>query len=160
MQTRTKVGITVGLISLALNVCISGALSVVSSLFGPFIALIVGAIAGSLAVSQEKPATKKEGARAGGTAGGIAGVLTILGPLLVGLLILIYLQTSGTPIDVQVPDLSSDPGTQIEFYARSLGSLLSSGIVGILFAAGAGTGMGYLLTSEQPMTPPSQDIIR
>jgi hypothetical protein len=159
MQPRTRVGIIVGLISLVLNVCVSGALSILSNFCGPVIALITGAIAGSFAVRQEKPATKTEGARAGGTAGGIAGALTILGPLLVALGILLYLQTSGTPIDVQVPDLSSAPGTQIEFYARSLGTLLWSGIVGILFAAGAGAGMGYLLTSEQPMPPASQDII-
>lgn len=157
MQPRTRIGLIVGAIGLALNVCIFGFASFLG-FCGPIIALIAGGIAGSFAVQQEKPAIKNEGARAGATAGGIAGSLIILGQILGGLGSWLYLQSSGTPIDIQAPDLPGGPATQIGLYA-GIGTVLCFGIVSVLLAAGAGAGVGYLVTSDPPMTPPSQDII-
>jgi hypothetical protein len=158
MQPRTKIGLIVGVIGLVLNTCVFGFLGFLS-LCGTIISLIAGGIAGSFTVQQEKPATKKEGARAGATAGGIAGGLIILGQVLGGLGAWLYLQASGTPIDVQVPNLPGDPGAQLGLYTGTIGTVLCFGFVSVLLAAGAGAGLGYLVTSEQPMTPPPQDIM-
>jgi len=156
MQARTRIGLIVGVIGLVLNICVAGFLG----LCGPVLSLIAGGIAGFFAVRQEKPLTKNEGARAGATAGGIAGGLIILGQLLGGLGALVYLQSSGIPtIFGQVPNLSGDPAAQIGFYAGGLGTALCFGIVGALLAAGAGAGVGYLSTTDQPMMPPSQNIV-
>lgn len=159
MQRRTRVGLIVGLIGLVLNACLFGFASFLG-FCGPLLSLIAGGIAGSFAVQQEKPANKREGARAGGTAGGIAGGLIILGQILGRLVSWLYLQSTGTPIDVQVPNLSGDPASQIGLYAGGIGTILCFGLVSALLAAGAGAGLGYFVTSEQPITPASQDIIR
>jgi len=156
MQPRTRIGLIVGVIGLVLNICVAGFIG----FCGPFLSLIAGGIAGFFAIQQEKPATKNEGARAGATAGGIAGGLIILGQILGGIAALVYMQSSGVPSPFgQVPNLSSDPAAQISFYAAGLGTALCFGIVGALLAAGAGAGAGYLATSEQPMMPPSENIM-
>jgi hypothetical protein len=156
MQPRTRIGLIVGVIGLVLNICVAG----LAGFCGPVLSLIAGGIAGFLTAQREKPFTKNEGARAGATAGGIAGGLIILGQILGGIAALIYMQASGTPTPFgPLPDLSSDPATQIGFYAGGLGTALCFGIVGALLAAGAGAGAGYLATSDQPMTPPSQNIV-
>jgi hypothetical protein len=156
MQARTRIGLIVGAIGLVLNVCVAG----LAGFCGPVLALIAGGIAGVLAVRQEKPLTKNEGARAGATAGGITGGLIIFGQILGGLGALLYMQSSGAPtIFGQVPNFSSDPATQIGFYAGGLGTALCFGIVGALLAAGAGAGAGYLATTDQPMMPPSQNVM-
>jgi hypothetical protein len=156
MQARTKIGLIVGVIGLVLNICVAGFLG----FCGPVLSLIAGGIAGFFAVRQEKPFTKNEGTRAGATAGGIAGGLIIIGQILGGLGALLYMQSSGGPtIFGQVPNFSSDPATQIGFYAGGLGTALCFGIVGALLAAGAGAGAGYLATTDQPMMPPSQNVI-
>ena len=156
IQARTKIGLIVGLIGLVLNVCVAGFFGIC----GPVLALIAGSIAGFFAVRQEKPLTKNEGARAGATAGGIAGGLIILGQLLGGLGSLVYIQSAGMPtIFGQVPNLSSDPAAQIGFYGGGLATAFCFGIVGALLVAGAGAGTGYLATTDQPMVPPSQNIL-
>jgi hypothetical protein len=156
MQPRTRIGLIVGVIGLVLNICVAGFVG----FCGPFLSLIAGGIAGFLATQQEKPSTKNEGARAGATAGGIAGAMIILGQILGGMGALAYMQASGAPtIFGQLPDLSSDPATQIGFYAGGLGTALCFGVIGALLAAGAGAGAGYLATSDQPMRPPSQNIM-
>ena len=156
MQPRTRIGLIVGVIGLALNVCVSGFIGIC----GPFLSLVAGGVAGFFAVQQEKPFTKNEGARVGATAGGIAGALIILGQIIGGLGALAYMQSTGaqTPFG-QIPELS-DPATSIGFYAGGVGTALCFGIVGALLAAGAGAGAGYLGSSDRPtMPPPSQDII-
>ena len=156
MQPRTRIGLIVGAIGLVLNICVAGFIG----FCGPVLSLIAGGLAGFFAVRQEKPLTKNEGARAGATAGGIAGGLIILGQILGGVGALLFMQSSGLPtIFGQVPDLSSDPATQIGFYAGGLGTALCFGIVGALLAAGAGAGAGYLATPDQPLMPPSQNIM-
>jgi len=156
MQPRTRVGLIVGVIGLVLNICVAGFMGIC----GPFLSLIAGGIAGFFAVRQEKPLTKNEGTRTGATAGGITGGVIILGQVLGGIGALIYMQSSGMPtIFGQVPNVSSDPATQIGFYAGGLGTALCFGIVGALLAAGAGAGAGYLATSDQPLMPPSQNIM-
>jgi hypothetical protein len=156
MQARTRIGLIVGVIGLVMNICVAG----LFGFCGPVLSLIAGGIAGWFAVRQEKPLTKNDGGRAGATAGGIAGGLIILGQLLGGLGALLYMQSSGVPtIFGQVPNFSSDPATQIGFYAGGLGTALCFGIVGALLAAGAGAGAGYLATTDQPMMPPSQNIM-
>ena len=156
MQPRTRIGLIVGVIGLVLNICVAGFIG----FCGPLVSLIAGGLAGFLAVQQEKPVTKNEGARAGATAGGIAGGLIILGQILGGVGALVFMQTSGASVPFgQIPSASGDPGTQIAFYGAGIGTALCFGIVGALLAAGAGAGAGYLATSDQPVMPPSQDII-
>lgn len=156
MQPRTRIGLIVGVIGLVLNICVAGFIG----FCGPFLSLVAGGIAGFFATQQEKPLMKRDGARVGATAGGIAGALIILGQIIGGIGALVYMQTSGvqTPIG-QIPDLAGDPATQIGFYAGGMGTALCFGVIGALLAAGAGAGAGYLATTEQPMTPPSQNVI-
>ncbi len=156
MQPRTRIGLIVGVIGLVLNICVAGFIG----FCGPFLSLVAGGIAGFFATQQEKPLTKNEGARVGATAGGIAGALIILGQIIGGIGALFYMQSSGTPTPFgQLPDLSSDPATQIGFYAGGIGTAVCFGLIGALLAAGAGAGAGYLATSDQPITPPSQNIM-
>jgi hypothetical protein len=157
MQPRTRIGLIVGVIGLVLNICVAGFVG----FCGPFFSLIAGGIAGFMAARQEKPFGKNEGARAGATAGGIAGALIILGQVIGGMGALAYMQASGvTPPFGQLPDLSGDPATQIGFYAGGIGTALCFGVIGALLAAGAGAAAGYLATSDQPTTPPSQSMMR
>lgn len=156
MQPRTRIGLIVGVIGLVLNICVAGFVG----FCGPFLSLIAGGIAGFLAAQREKPFAKNEGARAGATAGGIAGALIIIGQIIGGMGALAYMQASGTPtLFGQLPDITSDPATQIGFYAGGVGTALCFGVIGALLAAGAGAGAGYLATSDQPTIPPSQSIM-
>ena len=155
MQSRTRIGLIVGVIGLVLNICVAGFLG----FCGPFLSLVAGGIAGFLATQQEKPFTKNEGARVGATAGGIAGALIILGQIIGGIGALAYMQSTGaqTPFGA-VPELG-DPATSIGFYGGGIATAVCFGIIGALLAAGAGAGAGYLTASDQPMTPPSQNIM-
>jgi len=157
MQPRTRIGLIVGAIGLVLNICVAGFLG----FCGPVLSLIAGGIAGFFAAQQERLATKGEGARAGATAGGIAGGLIILGQIVGGVGALFFMQSSGaeTPFG-QIPSLSGDATTQIAYYAGGVGTGICFGIIGALLAAGAGAGAGYLGTSEQPASPPPQNIMR
>lgn len=156
MQARTRIGLIVGVIGLVLNICVSAVLG----FCGPVVSLIAGAVAGYLAVQQEKPTTKNEGARAGATAGGIAGGLIILGQVVGGLGALAYMQSTGSQIPFgQIPSTSSDPSLQVAFYGSGIVTALCFGILGAALAAGAGAGIGYLTTPDQPIMPPSQDVI-
>jgi hypothetical protein len=156
MQARTRIGLIVGVIGLVLNICVAGFFG----FCGPVVSLIAGGIAGLLAVRQERPLMKNEGARVGATAGGMAGALIILGQILGGIGAMAYMQASGAPTILgPLPDLTSDPATQIGFYAGGLATALCFGIVGALLAAGAGAGAGYLATTDQPTMPPSQNIM-
>jgi hypothetical protein len=156
MQPRTRIGLIVGVIGLVLNICVAGFVG----FCGPFLSLVAGGIAGFFAAQQEKPLTKNEGARLGATAGGIAGGLIIIGQIIGGLGALAYMQSTGTSTPFgQIPELS-DPATSIGFYAGGVGTAICFGVIGALLAAGAGAGAGYLGTSDRPMTPPAQDIMR
>jgi hypothetical protein len=156
MQPRVRIGLIVGVIGLVLNICVAGFIGIC----GPFLSLIAGGVAGFLAAQQEKPLTKNEGARAGVTAGGIAGGLIILGQIIGGIGALFLMQSQGMQLPFgQIPSTSSDPATQIGFYAGGIGTALCFGIVGALLAAGAGAGAGYLGTSESAVVlPPNNPI--
>ena len=155
MQPRTRIGLIVGVIGLVLNICVAGFLG----FCGPFLSLVAGGIAGYLATQQEKPFTKNQAARVGATAGAIAGGLIIVGQIIGGLGALAYMQSTGstTPFG-QMPDLG-DPAAQVGFYGGGIATALCFGVIGALLAAGAGAGAGYLTTTDQPSTPPSQNII-
>ena len=68
MQPRIKMGLTVGAIGLALNICIAGFMGIC----GPLVSLFAGGAAGFFAAQQEKLPTKNDGAKAGAIAGGMA----------------------------------------------------------------------------------------
>jgi hypothetical protein len=142
MQPRIKMGLTVGAIGLALNVCVSGFVG----FCGPFVSLLAGAAAGFLAARQEKLSAKRDGAKAGAMAGGIAGALVIIGQVIGGIAALALIQTSGMQLPFgQVPS-TENPAGSLVYYASGIGTGLCFGIVGAILAAGAGAGTGYLGT--------------
>jgi hypothetical protein len=155
MQPRTRIGLIVGVIGLVLNIGVAWYLG----FCGPVLSLLAGGIAGFFATQQEKPLRKNEGARVGATAGGIAGALIILGQIIGGIGTLITMRSSEaqTPFG-PIPDLG-DPASSIGFFAGGLVTAVCFGIIGALLAAGAGAGAGYLATTDQPMTPPSQNLM-
>jgi len=154
MQPRMRMGLIVGVIGLALNVCVSGFIG----LCGPLVSLIAGAVAGFFAAQQEKLGTKGEGARAGAIAGAVAGGLIIVGQLIGGVGALFYLQSTNTALPFgQAPGLSDGVSSQLVYYLTGAATSLCFGVVGAALAAGAGAGTGYLGTPEQA-TPPSMNI--
>jgi hypothetical protein len=156
MQPRIRIGLIVGIIGLALNVCVAGFVG----LCGPFLSLIAGGIAGFFAARQEKPLIKGDGVRAGATAGGIAGGLIIIGQIIGGVAALYLMQARGMDtIFGQVPGAASGAAAQATFYLSGVGTALCFGVVGALLAAIAGAGAGYLGTTDQPVSTPPADII-
>lgn len=156
MQPRVRIGLIVGAIGLVLNICASGLFGVC----GPLLSLIAGGVAGYFAVQREKPTVKQEGRRVGATSGGIAGGLMILGQIIGGIGALFYIQSTGgaTPFGT-VPPLSGDPAALAGFYLGGLGTGVCFGIIGALLAAGAGAGVGYFTTQDQPAAPPPQEMM-
>jgi len=148
MQPRIRMGLIVGVIGLALNICVAGFIG----FCGPFLSLLAGGAAGFFAAQQEKLPTKSDGAKAGATAGAIAGALIIIGQVLGGIAALAYMQASGAQVPFgSVPSLSgSDPSVLIGYYAGGVGTALCFGIVGAALAAGVGAGAGYIATQDQP----------
>jgi hypothetical protein len=147
MQPKIKVGLLAGGIGLVLNICISG----LFGLCGPFVSLIAGALAGYFAAKQENAATKNDGAKAGAIAGAIAGGLIIIGQIISGLAALIFVQALGTgSLFGQVPPASAGAGTQAIYYLTGIATSTCIGLVGVVLAALAGAGAGYLGTPDQP----------
>ncbi len=143
MRPRVKMGLIVGVAGLILNSCVSFALG----LCGPFASLLAGGVAGYFAASQEKPATKNEGARSGAIAGGIAGAFMIIGQIIGGAVALTVQQSTGTvPL---VGSVESDLASQATFYLTGAMTGVCFGLVGAALAAGAGAGVGYMVTQEQ-----------
>ncbi|HKY55624.1 MAG TPA: hypothetical protein VJM08_15010 [Anaerolineales bacterium] len=156
MQPRTRIGLTVGAIGLVLNICVAGFLG----FCGPVLSLVAGGVAGFLAAQQERQFTKGDGARVGATAGGTAGGLIILGQIIGGLGALAYYQYSGTPLPFGTAPSASAPASELLiYYVSGAGTGLCFGVIGALLAAGAGAGAGYLATPDQPVIPPSQNIM-
>ena len=151
MQPRIRMGLTVGVIGLVLNVCVAGFVG----FCGPVLSLIAGGVAGYLTAQQEKLPTKGDGARAGAVSGGIAGALIIVGQIIGGIGALVIFQASGmsTPFG-QVPNAGSDPSTTAFYYGTGFVTAFCFGLVGALLAAGTGAGAGYLGTPEQPASIP------
>lgn len=153
MQSRIKFGLIVGVVGLALNVCVSAFLGIC----GPVVSLIGGALAGFLAVQGEKPATKGEGARVGATSGAIAGGLILLGQLLGAIASLVYVQFSGMkPPFGTIPAPSADAAQQMIYYLSGLGTGFCIGLVGVALAALGGAGTGYMGTPDRPQPVPLQ----
>lgn len=146
MQPRIKMGLVVGAIGLALNICVSGFIG----LCGPIVSLLAGGIAGYLASQQEKLPTKNEGAKAGAIAGGLAGALVIIGQVIGGIGALAIMQGTGMQLPFGTIPPTSDPSGMLIFYASGIGTGLCFGIIGALLAAGAGAGTGYMATQDQP----------
>jgi hypothetical protein len=151
MQPRIRMGLTVGAIGLALNICISGFMGIC----GPLVSLLAGGAAGYLAAQQEKLSTKNDGAKSGAIAGGIAGVLVIIGQVVGAMAALVILQATGMQLPFGQMPSSNNPSEMLIFYASGIGTGLCFGIVGAVLAAGAGAGAGYMGTPEQlPPAPP------
>src|SRR5688500_8946166 len=155
MQPRIKMGLIIGLVGLALNVCVAGFVG----FCGPLVSLLAGGLAGFLAAQQVKPATESEGAKAGAISGGIAGGLIIIGQVIGGIAALAIMQSTGTEIPFgTIPD-ASDPAGMVAFYGGGIGTGLCFGIIGALLAAGAGAGTGYMATVDQSQPPVSPTSI-
>jgi hypothetical protein len=144
-------GLVIGAIGLALNICVSGFIG----LCGPITSLLAGAAAGYFTAQQEKLPTKNDGAKAGAIAGGIAGVLVIIGQVIGGVGALAFMQTTGMQIPFgNIPSAGDSAGMAV-FYIAGIGTGLCIGIVGAILAAGAGAGTGYMGTPDQPPATPS-----
>ena len=156
MQARVKIGLLVGVIGLVLNVCVSGAVG----LCGPAVSLVGGALAGYFTARQEKPAAKNAGAKAGAISGAIAGALILIGQVIGAVAALAIMQYSKMSLPFgTLPSASADAATQITFYGAGIGTGLCFGVIGIVLAALAGAGAGYLGTPEQaPAEPPMMNM--
>ncbi len=146
MQPRIKMGLVVGVIGLAINVCVAGFIG----LCGPIVSLLAGGVAGFLAAQQEKLSTKNEGAKAGAISGGIAGALVIIGQVIGGVVALAIMQASGNQLPFGTIPSSGDTANTVIYYISGIGTGLCFGIVGAALAAGAGASAGYLATPDQP----------
>jgi hypothetical protein len=147
MQGRLKFGLIVGVIGLAVNVCVAGFIG----FCGPVVSLIAGGIAGYLAAREEMLPTRSDGAKAGAFAGGIAGALIILGQVIGGIGALAFLQSTGAELPFgTVPSPSADPAILTGYYLGGVGTALCFGFVGALLAAGVGAAAGYAGTTETP----------
>lgn len=147
MQPKVKVGLLVGVIGLVLNVCVAGAFGIC----GPAVSLIAGALAGFFTARQEHPATKGAGAQSGAISALIAGALVLVGQVFGAVGALALVQFSGIKLAFgQVPPPSASPSVQAIYYLSGLGTGLCFGLVGLVMAAMAGAGTGYLGTSDQP----------
>ena len=150
MKPRIRMGLIVGAAGLFLNICISGLMGIC----GPFVSLLAGGVAGYLASQQEKTANKSEGGKVGAISGSISGALVSIGQLIGGVIALSFIQMSGiqSPIG-QVPSVDSAPVEIATYYLSGLGTGVCFGLIGIVFAAGAGAAAGYLSAKEQPLPP-------
>ena len=146
MQPRIKMGLVVGAIGLAINVCVAGFVG----LCGPIVSLLAGGVAGFLAAQQEKLPTKSEGAKAGAISGGIAGALVIIGQVLGGIAALAFMQASGMQFPFGQIPTTADSSGMLVYYASGVGTGLCFGIIGAVLAAAVGAGAGYMATPEQP----------
>jgi hypothetical protein len=150
MRPRYTFGLLIGIVGLALNVCVSGFLG----LCGPVLTLLGGALAGFLTVRREHPLAKNEGATAGAVSGGIAGALMLVGQLLGGIGALAIMQTLKLPLPfgATVPS-GGDAAQQVGYYLGGLGTGICLGLVGLILAAAAGAGAGYLAAPQSPSMP-------
>ena len=146
MQPRIKMGLVVGAIGLAINVCVAGFVG----LCGPIVSLLAGGVAGFLAAQQEKLPTKSEGAKAGAISGAIAGALVIIGQVLGGIAALAFMQASGMQFPFGQIPTTADSSGMLVYYASGVGTGLCFGIIGAVLAAAVGAGAGYMATPEQP----------
>jgi hypothetical protein len=148
MQPRIKVGLIVGMVGLAMNICVSGFIG----LCGPFASMIGGGVAGYFAASQEKLSTKSDGAITGAIAGAITGALMIIGQIIGGVIALTIEQTTGKVPFIGTP--GSDISSQATFYLGGLITGICFGLLGTAFAAGAGAAAGFMGTPNQPPLNP------
>ncbi len=147
MQPRVKFGLIVGVVGLALNACVGAFLGIC----GPGVSLIAGAAAGFFAAQAEKAITKGDGARLGAISGAIAGALVLIGQVIGAVVVLLYVQFTHTPmIFGQAPLPNGSSAQQIVYYATGIGTGLCFGLIGVILAALAGAGAGYLGTPDQP----------
>ncbi|MCC6260526.1 MAG: hypothetical protein IT311_06655 [Anaerolineales bacterium] len=146
MQPRIKLGLAIGAVGLVLNICVAGFMGVC----GPIVSLIAGGVAGYLTAQQEKLSAKGNGAKAGAIAGGIAGGLVIIGQLIGGVAALALIQVSGVSTIFGQAPITADTAGTFSYYIGGLGTGVCIGLFGAILAAGAGAGVGYAATSDQP----------
>lgn len=155
MQPRIRMGLIVGAIGLALNVCVAGFIG----LCGPAVSLLGGVIAGFLAAQQEKAALKADGARLGAVAGVIAGALILAGQILGGVGALAIMQYSGIKLGIgNIPSPSASPTVQAVYYLTGLGTATCIGLVGVVLSALAGAGAGYMAVQTPSAAYPPLDL--
>ena len=95
MKPYIKFGLIVGAIALFVIIPISALLG----FCGPFISIIAGAIAGFLTAYMGKSITRRDKEyQSGAIAGAIAGGFTLIGQLIGGVMVLAYIQKTGTPV--------------------------------------------------------------
>lgn len=147
MKPYLKFGLLVGLISLLFVIPVAALMGICA----PFITMITAAIAGFLTAYFGKAVTRRDGAQSGAIAGAICGGITLIGQLIGGILVLIYIQMSETPmIFGNAPSLSAPLLEIVVYYASGLGTGLCFGLVGIILGAIAGGATGALGTRELP----------
>jgi hypothetical protein len=153
MQPKFKAGLIVGAIGFFLNACIS----IVLGICGPFVSLVAGAVAGFFAARQGAPVSKGEGAKDGAVAGAVAGAFTLLAQVLASVAVLVFYQVSSVPLPFvgSAPSASDGGAAQFGYYVGGLGAGICFGLVGIVLAALAGAGAGYLGTPEKLVEPPN-----
>jgi hypothetical protein len=152
MKTRFRIGLLVGLVGLFVNIAVAA----IAGLCGPVVSLIGGAVAGYLTAQREKHITKNAGAQAGAISGAVAGALILIGQVIGAVGALMYIQQSGTQIPFgTIPPPSADMGTQLTYYLSGLVAGVCFGVVGVVVAALAGAGAGFLRTPEPGAQPAS-----
>jgi hypothetical protein len=152
MKPSVRFGLIVGVIGLALNVCVAAAVGIC----GPATALVAGIAAGFLTARSEMALTKGAGAREGAISGGIAGGLVLVGQVIGGIGALFLIQSGGAQLPLgQAPSTSADPSTQLIYYATGIGTGLCFGLVDVVVSALVGAGAGYLGTPERTETFPA-----
>jgi hypothetical protein len=146
MTPRIKFGIIFGVVCLFLNICVSSAVGACG--FVP--AILAGGLAGFFTAQAEKNATKGDGSRAGVVAGSIAGALVMVGQLIAGVAVLVFIQSTNTKILFGSAPTSSSPiSQQIVYYLTGLGVGMCFGVVDVILSALAGAGAGYLGTPQR-----------
>ena len=143
MAARIKVGLIAGVISLALTACLSSLLG----LCGPVVSLIASGLAGYFAAKQEAPMSKSEGGKIGAIAGAITGGLGLVGQLLGSVIALTILP----PLLESMGNnsYSAMPG-EPTYWITGFGTALCIGLGGVVFAALAGFGAGYISSTNKP----------
>lgn len=151
MRPAIKVGLVVGVIALLVNLVVAAAFGIC----GPFVALVAGALAGLFSSQRQMAASRGDGLRIGVTSGAIAGAMTLVGQIVGAVGALALFQFGGLKMPFgSVPPVGADPSLHAIYYLTGAGTGACFGIVGLILAAAAGAGAGYLAARpaviEQP----------
>jgi len=148
MRPEVKYGLILGIASFFITFIMAS----IAGVCGPFGSIAAGAVAGYLAAKEAQP-NKTRSTKIGGSAGGLAGVFGTVGQLIATIVTLSLLPSmldDSTPLGAIVTE--SAAATPALFWISGMGTGLCFGIVGVLFAAGAGAGIAYM-TSDNTSGP-------